>query len=70
MRPVRTKGERRIGRTIRKIEASVELSDKECFAKKDEAKYRQKAQQQSASDESPVQSLHNPIDRKKDATTP
>ena len=69
MRPVRTKGERRIGRTIRKIEASVELSDKECFAKKDEAKYRQKAQHPQ-SDDSLVQSLRYPVNPKKDATTP
>jgi hypothetical protein len=58
MRPIRTKGQRRIGRTIRKIEASVELSDKETFAKKDEEKYRQKVQQQQDSQEdSPIQSL-------------
>jgi hypothetical protein len=70
MRPVRTKGERRIGRTIRKIEASVELSDKECFAKKDEAKYRQKTQQKSEANDSPVQSLRYPVNPKKDGTTP
>jgi hypothetical protein len=58
MRPVRTKGERRIGRAIRKLENSVELSDNECFAKKDEAKYRQKAAHQAA--DSPVQSLRYP----------
>jgi hypothetical protein len=68
MRPITTKGQRRIGRTIRKLEASVELSDKECFAKKDEAKYRQKARQQA--EESPVQSLRYPVNPKKDATTP
>ena len=68
MRPITTKGQRRIGRTIRKLEASVELSDKECFAKKDEAKYRQKAQQQE--ENSPVQSLRYPANPKKDATTP
>jgi hypothetical protein len=70
MRPVTTKGQRRIGRTIRKLEASVELSDKECFAKKDEALYRQKAKAQSASDDSPVQSLRYLVNLKKDATTP
>jgi hypothetical protein len=70
MRPITTKGQRRIGRTIRKLEASVELSDKECFAKKDEARYRQKAQAQNASDDSPVQSLRYPVNPKKDAATP
>jgi hypothetical protein len=68
MRPVRTKGERRIGRTIRKLEASVELSDKECYAKKDEQKYRQKTQQQNAG--SPIQSLRYPADRNKGPATP
>ena len=70
MRPNVTKGERRIGRTIRKIEASVELSVKESLAKEDEKQYRQKTQQQSELDDSPVQSLRYPINRKKDATTP
>ena len=70
MRPITTKGQHRIGRTIRKLEASVELSDKECFAKKDEELYRQKAQNQSALDDSPVQSLRYPINHKKDPTTP
>jgi len=70
MRPITTKGQRRIGRTIRKLEASVELSDKECFAKKDEAKYRQNARAQRASDDSPVQNLRFSADCKKDATKP
>jgi hypothetical protein len=70
MRPNVTKGERRIGRTIRKIEASVELSSKESFAKEDEKQYRQKTQKQSESDDSPVQSLRYPINHKKDAATP
>ena len=70
MRPNVTKGERRIGRTIRKIEASVELSAKESFAKKDEEQYRQKTQPQPELDDSPVQSLRYPENRKKDATTP
>ena len=69
MRPITTKGQRRIGRTIRKLEASVEFSDKECLAKKDEARYRRKAQAQFASDDSPVQSLRYPVDPKEDAKT-
>jgi hypothetical protein len=68
MRPVHTKGERRIGRTIRKLEASVELSDKECFAKKDEQKYRQKTQQQNTG--SPIQSLRYPAYHNKNSETP
>jgi hypothetical protein len=71
LRPNVTKGERRLGRTIRKIEASVELSSKESFAKEDEKKYREKMKQTSCSSEdSPVQSLRYLTDRKKDATTP
>jgi major membrane immunogen (membrane-anchored lipoprotein) len=64
MRPVRTKGERRIGRAIRKLENSVELSDNECHAKKDEAKYHQKTQQAQA--DSPVQNLRVLANKKKD----
>jgi hypothetical protein len=70
MRPNVTKGDRRIGRTIRRIEASVELSSKESLAKEDEKKYRQKTQQQFNSADSPVQSLRYTINPKKDATTP
>jgi hypothetical protein len=66
MRPVRTKGERRIGRAIHKLENSVELSDNECYAKKDEAKYRQKAQQAQA--DSPIQNLRVLANKKKDQT--
>jgi hypothetical protein len=70
MRPITTKGQRRIGRTIRKLEASVELSDKECYAKKDEERYRKKAQDQNALDDSPVQSLRYPTNPRKDAPAP
>jgi len=70
LRPNVTKGERRIGRTIRKIEASVELSSKESSAKEEEKKYKEKMKQPSSSSEdSPVQSLRHLTDRKKDATT-
>ena len=66
-RAVVTKGHsrRRLGRTIRNLENSVELSPKESFAKMDEQKYKAKMQHQSASDDSPVQSLRYPIDPKK-----
>jgi len=71
LRPNVTKGERRIGRTIRKIEASVELSSKESYAKQDEKKYKETIKQTfSCSNDSPVQSLRYPADRKKDPTTP
>ena len=39
-----TKGERRIGRTIRKLEGSVEYSSKECKAKVAEKNYKTKTQ--------------------------
>ena len=66
-RAVVTKGHSRyrLGKTIRNLENSVELSPKECIAKKDEQKY--KAKLQSAAEDSPVQSLRYPVDRKKDS---
>jgi hypothetical protein len=71
LRPNTTKGERRIGRTIRKIKASVELSSKESFAKEDEKKYRERAKQTfSCPEDSPIQNLRYLTDRKKDYTTP
>ena len=57
-----TRGARRIGRTIRKLGNSVELSSKESTAKELEKKYREKAQRLSGYDEdSPVQSIHDPL---------
>jgi hypothetical protein len=54
-----TKGQRRIGRTIRKLEGSVEFSSKECKAKVEEQKYKQKTQVPIGDlDDSPVQNLH------------
>lgn len=64
-----TKGERRLGRTIRKLENSVELSPKESRAKESEKKVREKAQASSAED-SPVQSLRDLLIRGKDSTEP
>jgi hypothetical protein len=69
MRPNVTKGDRRIGRTIRKIGASVELSSKESLAKEDEKKYRQKVQQQTDSEDSPIQNLRQSAYRNKDTST-
>jgi len=61
-----TKSHRRLGRTIRILESSVEISQKESQAKEAEKKYREKAQKLLGSDEdSPVQSLRNsPMHRK------
>ena len=53
-----TKGQRRIGRTIRKLENSVELSSKEGKAKQAETNYKQKVQAtQGYADDSPVENL-------------
>ncbi|MGA3111208.1 MAG: hypothetical protein ABSE15_04150 [Candidatus Bathyarchaeia archaeon] len=61
-----TKGQRRIGRTIRKLEGSVELSDKESKAKVAEKDFKQKTQAtQGFTDDSPVQNLRDPTKWKK-----
>jgi len=53
-----TKGERRLGRTIRKLEGSVELSSKESNAKVAEKNYKQKTQATlGVASDSPVQNL-------------
>ena len=66
-----TKGERRLGRTIRKLENSVELSPKESRAKESEKKYREKAQESSeCKEDSPVQNLRDLLIRRKDSTEP
>ena len=62
-----TKGQHRIGRTIRKIEESVELSAKESKAKEQEKNYKQKAQTSLGyTDDSPIQNLRDPLNWKKD----
>jgi hypothetical protein len=62
-----TKGQRRIGRTIRKLEASVELSAKESKACEQEKKYKQKTQTSLGyADSSPIQNLRDPTKWKKD----
>ena len=56
-----TRGQRRIGRTIRKLEGSVELSSKETMAKEAEKKYTQKTQATLGyTDNSAVQNLRDP----------
>ena len=63
-----TKGERRLGRTIRKLENSVEFSSKESRAKNAEKKYREKAQEASKpAEDSPVQNLRDLLIRKTDS---
>ncbi len=61
-----TKGQRRLGRTIRKLENSVELSSKENSAKESEKKYKKAQPPSESTDESPVESLRNLVIRKED----
>lgn len=64
-----TRGQRRLGRTIRKLEGSVELSAKESKAKESEKKYKQKAQASLGyKDDSSIQNLRDPLKWKKDQT--
>ncbi len=53
-----TRGQRGLGRRIRKLEDSVELSSKETKAKVAEIKYKQKTKPANGiTDDTPVQSL-------------
>ena len=62
-----TKGQRQLGRKIRKLENSVELSSNECKAKLAEQKYKQKTQAtQGFTSDSPVQNLRDESKWKKD----
>ena len=64
-----TKGQHRLGRTIRKLENSVELSSKESKAKISEIKYKQKTKETLGyTDDSPIQNLRDPSTRKKEET--
>ena len=64
-----TKGQRQLGRNIRKLENSVELSSNECKAKLAEQKYKQKTQAtQGFTSDSPVQNLRDASKWKKDET--
>ena len=66
-----TKSQRRLGRTIRVLERSVELSSKENSAKESEKKYRENVRPCSNCEEdSPIQSLHDPIIHRKKSTDP
>jgi hypothetical protein len=61
-----TRGQRRLGKTIRTLENSVELSSKECNARKSERKYKEKIEQNF--EDSPVQDLRRLADRRKSDT--
>ena len=62
-----TKGQRQLGRKIRKLETSVELSSKEGMAKLAEQKYKQKTQAaQGYSGDSPIQNLRDSSKWKKE----
>jgi hypothetical protein len=61
-----TRGQRQLGRKIRKLENSVELSSEEGKAKLAEQNYKQKAQANQA--DSPVQNLRDAANWKKDLT--
>jgi len=64
-----TKGQRQLGRKIRKLENSVELSSKEGKAKLAEQKYKQKTQAtQGYTGDSPVQNLRDASKWKKEET--
>ncbi len=57
-----TRGQRTLGRTIRKLENSVEFSAKETMAKESERKSREEVRQLAGcEDDSPVQSLRGPF---------
>jgi hypothetical protein len=59
-----TRGQRRLGRTIRNLEKSVEFSAKESKARESERKYREKIEQ--SFEDSPVQDLRQLAKRKSD----
>jgi hypothetical protein len=64
-----TKGQRQLGRNIRKLENSVEFSSNECKAKLNEQKYKQKTQAtQGYTADSPVQNLRDSSKWKKEET--
>ena len=62
-----TRGQRTLGKTIRKLQNSVEFSAKESMAKQSEMKSRERAGQLSeCADDSPIQSLRGPFVCRKD----
>jgi hypothetical protein len=66
-----TKGQRQLGRKIRKLENSVELSSKEGKTKLAEQKYKQNTQTtQGYTDDSPIQNLRDVSKWKNEETKP
>jgi type IV secretory pathway VirB4 component len=61
-----TRGQRRLGRTIRNLENSVELSAKESNAKEAEKKDKEKIEQ--SFEDSPVQDLRQLANKRKSYT--
>jgi hypothetical protein len=61
-----TRGQRRLGRTIRTLENSVEFSSKESKARESERKYKEKIEQ--SLEVSPVQDLRQLANRRKSDT--
>ena len=62
-----TKGERSIGRTIRKLENTTEFSARETQARQAARKYREEAQRATDwPNDSPVQNLRGLLTRRKD----
>jgi hypothetical protein len=64
-----TRGERKLGRVIRKLGNSVEFSTKESIANESEKQYRERVRKLAGYNEnSPVQSLRDPLIYKKKST--
>ena len=64
-----TRGQRRLGRAIRKLEGSVELSSKESHSKVAEENYKRKTQTDLGyTNDSPIQNLRDPLKRQKPET--
>jgi hypothetical protein len=61
-----TRGQRRLGRTIRTLENSVEFSPKESKARESERKYKEKTER--SFEDSPVQDLRRLANRRKSDT--
>ena len=64
-----TRGQRRLGRTIRTLRNSVELSAKENRARESEKKYKEKIEKDPNFDDSPVQDLRH-LAKKKTRSIP
>ena len=65
-RAVATRGQRRLGRTIRKLGESVELSSKETTAKIEEQKFKRQTQEALGyNEDSAIENLRDPLKWKK-----